>query len=360
MTTIKKIHLDNSKKRMLRALAQTESKKNFYDIAESDLVKVEKCAVCGLEHTALISEVFLHGLNFFSTAACRNCLYTFRPVSPGLGWFQKCWKKIATDKPEVFNPEVEEIRKKRYQNYCTLLEPYVKGKKVLDIGAANGNGAAEFVKKGYDVECLEPEDNKANYIKKIHRLPVYTDPLEKFMKTGRKYDLVLFAHCLEHLDDPKTTMAHINQSIAPEGILYLEIPKIWNYVTWSDAFYLTHKSNFTEENIIALATNNNFQILKKIYYRHSEQDPYDMGFVMQHKENSVTQTVSGDKIQHTLDDVYALYRRNIPLQSITEKQILRYTVPYIEHFYCTLKLENKEMTQPDPKTGFISFITHNT
>jgi len=344
---------------MLQALSKSESRKNFYDINESDLVKIDSCVLCGSKNITLISEVFLGGLKFFSTATCNDCLYTFRPVSPKLEWFQKCWKQIETDKPEVFNPDVEEIRKKRYQNYCGLLSKYVQGRKVLDIGAANGNGSNVFANNGFSVECLEPEINKVNYIKKVLGLPAYNDTIESFLKTKNKYNLVLFAHCLEHLDDPVTVMSQIKNILSPEGILYLEVPKIWNYVTWSDALYLTHKSNFTEENIISLATKNNYQVLEKIYYRHSEQDPWDMGFVLQFKDSPVVQNITGDKDQHTVEDVLKLYHNNLPVKSIGEKQVLQYSVPYIEHFYCTLKLESKEMTEPDPKTNIISFITHN-
>ena len=117
MSVILEEHLDNSKKRMLGALKKTAPQGNRYEIRAADVMTVVVCPVCGAKDFTTISQVYLGNLNFFSTAVCNHCLCAFRTISPNLRWFQKCWKKIASPLPEVFNPAVEEIRKKHKGAY---------------------------------------------------------------------------------------------------------------------------------------------------------------------------------------------------------------------------------------------------
>jgi SAM-dependent methyltransferase len=243
------MQLDHHKTRTLARVAMKAEGHRIYPINEPDLLMVSRCSLCGSSSLSPLTEVYLEGtLNFCSTSACNDCLHTFRTISPSRQWFQQRWKQISTKKLEVFNPDVEDIRKRRYEKYNKLLSPYVAGRRMLDIGAAYGTGTKVFQEQGFDVEALEPEDDKANYIENLLKIYVYTKPVEEFVLEQRSYDLVIFAHCLEHLDQPSFVISRMKSLLKKgTGILYVEVPILWNFVTWSDAFYLTHKNNFTEK-----------------------------------------------------------------------------------------------------------------
>ena len=297
-------------------------------------------------------------MNFCATSVCDDCLYTFRSISPSRDWFQARWKQISTKELEVFNPEVEEIRKRRYQQYIGLLSPYVPVGRLLDVGAAYGTGTTLFQERGFNVEALEPEDDKANYIENVLKLPVHTNPIEEFVLEKQRYDLVIFAHCLEHLDDPQFVMSRMKNLLKEEtGILYVEVPNIWNFVTWSDALYLTHKSNFTEENLIAFLNASGFEVLEKVWYQHTPDEPWDLGVVLALIEPD-GQTKLGFNLDdsHTLNDVRRLYRKNLPLARTPPlDRVLRYSVPYIDHFYATLRFDTKQVVEPESEPEFILF-----
>lgn len=337
-----------------------KEERNFYAIDASDLLRVEGCALCGSNSITGLTEVYLAGrLNFFSTSVCNDCLYTFRSISPSHQWFRKCWAKISTKRLEVFNPEVEELRKERYGRYRHLLARYVQKARVLDVGAGYGSGSKVFYDHGYEVEALEAEDDKANYVEKCLNLPVHATSLEEFFEKKNNYGLIIFAHCLEHLDNPALVMSNIQNLLDPEsGVLYVEVPLLWSIVTWSDALYLTHKSNFTERTIVSLAVKNGFEILEKVYYQHAVDEAWDLGLVMKiTDEGGVAQDAGNNPREgYTIEDVQRLYRKNLPVERTPPlEEIIRYDVPYIDHFYYTLRLDRMKVLEPAAGSGFISF-----
>lgn len=351
--------LDRSKNRSLSCLATKKEKHSTYPINEYDLLTVERCCLCNSRRISRLTEVYLESkLNFFSTSVCEDCLYTFRSISPSFKWFQKCWRKISSKKLEVFNPEMEEIRKRRYEKYYGLLSKYTKNGQLLDVGAAYGTGSKVFQHHGFNVEAIEADDDKANYLENFFNIRVCANSIEELVLQKKSYNLVIFAHCLEHLDNPAFVMSHIKNLLTESGILYLEVPILWNFVTWSDALYLAHKSNFTEENVIRLITNNGFEILEKVHFRHTVDEPWDLGLVMRPTgDNSqIKEGFENRQEKYTVDDVRGLYRKHLPLTQIPAlDKVLRYNVPYIEQFYCTLKLENKRILEPQSEADFISF-----
>jgi len=349
------IKVDYAKERTIKRLAEKGDEISNFEIEQSDLLKVDGCNLCGSKETSLITELYLNKeLNFFSTNVCNDCLYTFRSVFPSFKWFEKCWSKIATDKLEVFNPEIEKIRKERYQDYYNLLSEYINGSRVLDIGGAYGTGSMVFHDHGLKVEVIEPEDNKANYIEKALGLKVVGRSIEEFLEKKADYDVVIFAHCLEHLDNPSLVMSNLDNIIKSDGIVYLEVPLLWNHVTWTDAFYLTHKSNFTEENLTDLINRNGFSVSKKVYPQHSKAEPVDLGLVL--KRDKDVQRNAGLSKYYDVNDVINMYRKNLPLEAIPPlDQVLRYSVDSIEHIYQTVRWDKKRIVPPKNPNDFISF-----
>lgn len=344
--------LDIFKKRTLGCLEEKGEIQRTYPISKSDLTYINKCSVCGSGNNSIVAEVYLKKLNFFTTSVCNECLFTFRSISPSLQWFQKCWGKIKTNELTVFNPEMEIIRKKRYERYHRLLSKYTRGK-ALDIGASYGTGSKVFLGHGYKIEALEPEDNKAQYIKKVLKIPVHQESIESFLSSPleKQFDLILFTHCLEHLDNPAVVIKRLKKLLKPNGIMYVEIPVLWNYVTWSDAFYLTHKSNFGEKQITRLVETYGFNIREKVSMHHSLNEPYDFGLVLQNSASAMYGSSNNTNEKHSIRDVLRLYRKKLPIAKIpplTEK--LKYSVPYIEQFYSTLKFKNCVLESMNPST----------
>ena len=325
---------------------------SMYPIMESDLSHIKCCPMCSSRDTVAIAEVYLaEKLCFFRTSACAKCLFTYRSIYPSLAWFEKCWRqideKVFKKEGGVFNPEGEQVRKERYEEYFGMLKKFGKGT-LLDIGAAWGTGTNVFKEQGYTVHAIEPEAGKRNHLEK-GGIPVVGSSIEEFLSGPvEPYDFVIFAHCLEHIENPVFAINHLGKAVKPNGIVYLEIPILWQYVNWSDALYLLHKSNFTEENILDLVRQSGFEVIDTAWlYKHSKDMP-DFGTILHYtgkKRSGMTPPT------HTLDDIYAAYRKDL-LQNPPDG-VLKYSVPVIEHAAQVIIAEGKTMVM---KNGFITFV----
>src|SRR3989344_8750542 len=173
------LNIDIHKTNTLKRLADKKNGVRTYPIKSSDLMLIKKCPVCRSGRLSLISQIYLRSkFVFLETSSCPDCLFTFRTISPKLAWFKKCWKIIYNGKLEVFNPDVEELRKRRYQEYLYMLPKYTEGNNALDIGAAYGTGANLLKVRGWDIYAIEPEISKINYIQKFFNIPVVSDSIE--------------------------------------------------------------------------------------------------------------------------------------------------------------------------------------
>ncbi|OGM97016.1 MAG: hypothetical protein A2817_00090 [Candidatus Yanofskybacteria bacterium RIFCSPHIGHO2_01_FULL_39_8b] len=350
------LNIDVYKKRALDKLALKKEPERTYPITKRDLIKVYQCPLCKYGDLIVLTEVYLKSrLNFFQTSACPKCLFTFRTISPSLSWFKKCWAKIYDHKKlEVFSPDTEEIRKRRYQIYFDMFLKYAKPGKLLDIGAGYGTGSNLFKTHGFQVQAVEPEISKIAYIKKFFGIQVVAQSIQKFISKKNNYDFVVFAQCLEHIDRPDYVMKHLKNIMQPNGLLYAELPIIWNYVNWNDAFYLPHKSNFSEENFINLVHESGFKIMKK-FYVEQHLKTWDLGVLLKiSQKNNKTPLKNNGNIK-TLRDILALYRKDLPIKWSDNNSILKYNVFNIEQFFQILDLRTKKMIKPKSIDDFIEF-----
>lgn len=342
----------------LEQLKKKDARVFHYDVSEEDLTRLTECPICGSSDLQPISDVRLKDeVRFFETSVCTSCKFVFRSVFPSFAWFKKRWAQISTQSGEVFNPELEEERKVRYRAYCEMLLPYVKpGGVVLDIGGGYGSGVSVFRDAGFEVELLEPEDDRIHYARNELGLTAHHTVLEEF-EPQRRYDLVLWAHNLEHVDGPRESFKRVMSLLKPEdGVLYVEVPLVWNIIDWSDSMFMAHKSNFAEAHLRRLVTENNARAVHKWYPKLNSPIHEDIGLV-------VRQGADGDDVIDLKDDVsdtdlvkfHELYLRMMPCDlpdGIVRP--LHFEVPYINQFYTTVRYNEGEF-QFDAATGTIRF-----
>lgn len=317
---------------------------NFeYEITNEDLIFVENCIICESKIFDVLVDVYYQKkLNFNRLVRCKNCSFIYRKISPSLNWFEKCWKKIASDDVIVFNEDIEKIRIQRYENYCSLIKKYISGNKILDIGSAYGSGANVFKNAGFDIDCIEAEDNKANYISKFYNLPVVSRTIENY-EQNIQYDGILFSHCLEHVDKPKNILCKIFNIMKDDGVLYLEVPLLSNSMYWFEALYITHKNYFTEYNLTELLNTHNFEIIEYQYTKESENGPEHFGLLL--KKNKNNHNIIFEKQTHTKNEILDLVFKNFPISpSPFVNNTFSYNVDKIDHFYQTIRLDKNILT----------------
>ena len=122
---------------------------------------------------------------------------------------------------------------------------------------------------------------------------------------------------------------------------------------------LAHKNNFSEQNIKDLVRESGFEIMYSYYNNYHSNwmspgdKPWDLGMILKPTNKQVKQRLFSRDREHTIDDVYKLYRKGLALAP--SKNILRYSVDRIEQFFQTLRIEERKVIIPKSKNDFITF-----
>lgn len=345
-----------------RIAEKTKNTEMFnYEISANDLIHEDNCPLCGKSDSELISGLYLEsGETIQETSVCAGCLFVFRSTSPSYKWFKECWSKISNGKLEVFNPNVEEKRKSRYEEYLSWISHYKQDGKLIDIGSAYGTGAKVFRDAGYNVSSLEPENDRANYIRKKLKINCFDTPIQEFSGGDRNWDIVILAHCLEHLDNPSLVLENIASWMSKGAILYIEVPNIWKFVDWNDSLFLAHKCNFDAENLRWALENTGFSILEKFTINDIEESGEAVGFLAKLADKKqIEQPLPKRKNTETVEKIKQLYRPNFSKASdIDEHEAHYYFVPNINNFYHTVKRDLGYFTTLNQGTNRIVFKQH--
>jgi SAM-dependent methyltransferase len=118
----------------------------------------------------------------------------------------------------------------RGQSIADLLSTYVRKEnpQILDIGAGYGH-ILHALGQRYSHStrmAVEFSDVCAKHLMSLG-VQVFTEPVEEVLpRIGRRFDLVVMSHSLEHVLNPLTVLQLIKASLVPGGILYVEVPNI--------------------------------------------------------------------------------------------------------------------------------------
>ena len=130
------------------------------------------------------------------------------------------------------------------QSFRDVLDPATQ---VLDVGAGSGEFAFLMTRLGKSVTGIEPNARYAAYCREALGLEVRTAHLSPDLFPPGRFDLIRLNHVLEHLNDPVRSLGQIARWLAPEGLLYVEVPNIEEYChrkSRGGMFHYAHIYNF--------------------------------------------------------------------------------------------------------------------
>lgn len=139
-----------------------------------------------------------------------------------------------------------------------LLDLPTQGR-LLDIGCANGNFVKAFSKAipGWQMSGVE-WDNK--YLDEVMAVPgfkkLYSDGMTDVPKG---FDLITLIHCFEHIPDPGPMLRAIYDKLAPDGILFIDVPDC--SVNPFVLVVADHSSHFSLESLSTLIEQAGFDLI---------------------------------------------------------------------------------------------------
>ena len=104
--------------------------------------------------------------------------------------------------------------------------PHFRQGNILEIGSFEGDFTTHLLKKFNSVDCIEASSKATANLKSRHgeSINIFQGTVEE-LKLEQKYDNIVLAHVLEHLDDQVNALTKIkNDLLAPKGRLFLVVP----------------------------------------------------------------------------------------------------------------------------------------
>lgn len=157
-------------------------------------------------------------------------------------------------------------------NEATLLLEEADSFEFLEIGCGNGTNMSQFIDKGFSAVGVEP-DPKAREAAKKAGYTVYEGTAENLPESiiGRKFDVVLMSHVLEHCLDINAAVSNAKGMLKKGGIYIVETPNNealgfkeqkaeW---PWSDI--PRHLNFFTPSSLHSIIAKHEFDVISEKY-----------------------------------------------------------------------------------------------
>lgn len=186
------------------------------------------------------------------TAGCRGCglvMTNPRPTAQALTDFYR--DHYRTYYQQVDRPSVEYIRKTRKDERAAatarfLLEQGVlpPSASVLDVGAAEGSILHALRQRQPDLRltAVEPNPRFGEFARTHAGCDVVSDVA--LLAPERRFHVIILVHVLEHVAEPVEFLRALHQRLAPEGLLYIDVPDVEAY-RGLEALHIAHLYHFS-------------------------------------------------------------------------------------------------------------------
>ena len=127
------------------------------------------------------------------------------------------------------------------------------GARVLDIGASSGEFVYMMGQLGFGAAGIEPNAGYRAFGIEAYGVDVTDRRLEPQAFGAGVFDLITLNHVFEHLADPVAVLGAISHWLAPEGLLFIEVPNIVGVAKQrANLFHYAHIWNFAPHTLKGL------------------------------------------------------------------------------------------------------------
>lgn len=217
------------------------------------------CILCGGTTREVVSDRDRHGAPLV-TSLCAGCgLIRNDPVPTQAeldrfygSAYRESYKGASAPRPRQIWRNFDRTRR----HILKHRDIYARGGRWLDLGCGSGEFLSLAKALGADAEGVEPHAGYSAYSAQVLGLNVRTGTLESCAYAEGSFDLIRLSHVLEHMRDPLGTLATLRDWLAPDGVLYVEVPDIQSEAAVrvrGRLFHYGHINNFNPVTLRALA-----------------------------------------------------------------------------------------------------------
>jgi SAM-dependent methyltransferase len=158
---------------------------------------------------------------FFTVVQCDQCGLGFLNPRPTSAEIQKYYPThYYQGSPTASHSRYLQRRFKREASYLKGLEQGHSGRKLLDVGCANGEFPRFMAARGWQVEGVEISESS----QKITDFRVYTQEFPAIPVNEPAYDAVTAWAVFEHVHDPMSYFRKASQVVKKDGLFVFLVP----------------------------------------------------------------------------------------------------------------------------------------
>lgn len=120
------------------------------------------------------------------------------------------------------------LKDDRHSSHALILDALGEGegRRVLDVGAADGFLAERLTARGWQVTALERDEAQAAVARGKCREVVVVDLEREAPPLEGSFDAVVYGDVLEHLSDPLAVMRRLHPLLAPGATVIVSVPNV--------------------------------------------------------------------------------------------------------------------------------------
>ncbi len=99
-----------------------------------------------------------------------------------------------------------------------------KGRRLLDVGSAQGVLAQKFSERGFEVTCVEGSAALADLGRDKCQEMIVADLDKPLPQLNGQFDVIVYGDILEHLRNPMEVFRGFNRSLRPNGRVIVSVP----------------------------------------------------------------------------------------------------------------------------------------
>ena len=161
------------------------------------------------------------------------------------------------------------VRKSLSRSQLWYLIPFLNGKKSLfELGSGEGFILEFFEKNGFDVFGMEPSKTNLEIInKKLKNGKCITGSANDLRSLTQKFDVIIISHVFEHLKDCRKVLIDIKQILAPDGIIFIDVPNCSNITTLHESISSQpHIFHFTKKSLESLSSTIGLSVIQTDFF----------------------------------------------------------------------------------------------
>ena len=191
-----------------------------------------------------------------SSVLCQHCGFVCYLPRPDADDIDRKYAFLADDAStrDEISQELESDERRSLDLYKRL-RPYMHSNaSVLDFGGGNGRLMLAFLAREHNCYLIDYAGEKLPGVR-------YLGSQLSDIQAGRKFDLIVCSHVLEHVADPYSAVNALRSYLAPGGVFYVEVPlEIWKKAPLA-VEPVTHVNYFTVDSLRILLERAGYSVL---------------------------------------------------------------------------------------------------